>query len=433
MTIDRVPWSRARRIALRSQGIGGRRPDGALSRRASRAALIRTLERTHLLQIDSVSVFARAHHLPVFTRSGGWDPTVLARASAPGPARLLTESFAHDATLVAPEVHHLLRFRRARVARADWGAVRRASTADPALLRTVEELVAREGPLTAPAISRRVGDDRRPEEGWGWRRTDTQWVVEFLFRSGRLDGVGRTPQFERLYGPIGNADTAAVDEDLEDPRAEEAALLELTRRASTALGIATPADIADYFRLPRTAVAPALAHLRDTGELRPVVVPRPDGDLPMLLREDAPAPTPLRGGALMSPFDPVAFHRPRLQSLFDVTYRIGIYTPRERRTHGYYALPFLLGDRFEARADLRADRARGVLEVCEVHREPLALLSRSARRPSGEDVAAALAVELDRAARWQGLDAVEVMDRGDLAGPLRRAVQDLRAGSPAAP
>lgn len=438
MTADRLTWAQARRIALRSQGIGARRAGTALSRRASREALRRTVARTHLLQIDSVSVFARAHHLPVFTRSGPWDPGVLARASAPGHARLLTESFAHEATLVEPEVHELLRFRRARVARADWGAVRRAAVADPALLRTVEELVAREGPLTAPAISRRLGDSRRPETGWGWRRTDTQWVVEYLFRSGRLDGVGRTAQFERLYGPLDAAHAPGpVGEDVGegapgDDGEERRALLELTRLASTALGIATPASIADYFRLPRGDVAPAIDALQATGELRPVTVARPDGDVPMLLREDAPAPTPLRGGALMSPFDPVAFHRPRLESLFDVVYRIGIYTPREKRTHGYYALPFLLGDRFEARVDLRADRARGVLEVCEVHGEPLPALSRTVRRPAPEAVAAELAAELERAARWQGLDAVEVLDRGDLAVPLARAVRDLAGGAPPA-
>lgn len=420
MTTPRLTWAAARRIALRSQGLGGR-SSTATGRAAGLAALRRTLEHTHLLQIDSVSVLARAHHLPVYSRSGPWDVSALDVASRPGPRRLLTESFAHEAALVEPPVHELLRFRRAEVARKDWGAVRRAAGADPGRLRAVEQLVGTEGPLTAPEISRRLGDADRPETGWGWRRTDTQWVVEYLFRSGRFDGVGRTPQFERLY--------AMAEEPATDPWSRDAAITELVRRAGRALGVATPASIADYFRLPGREVAPALETLRSTGELRPVLVARPDGDMPMLLHVDAPGASPVRAATLVSPFDPVAFHRPRLQTLHDVTYRIGIYTPQEKRTHGYYALPFLLGDRFEARVDLRADRARGVLEVREAHREPLGVLSRTVRRLPAAEVATALAVEMDRAARWQGLEVIEVHGRGDLAEPLARAVADLGTGT----
>ena len=80
-----LSWTQARRIALRAQGMGRPRREEIPYARASRAARVRTLEHTHLLQIDSVSVFARAHHLPVYTRFGSWDPAVLERASRPGP------------------------------------------------------------------------------------------------------------------------------------------------------------------------------------------------------------------------------------------------------------------------------------------------------------------------------------------------------------
>lgn len=427
--IPRLTWGEARRIALRAQGIGRPRALEVPDARRSRAALRRTIERTRLLQIDSVSVFARAHLMPVFTRTGSWDPQVLERASAPGPHRLLQESLAHEAALVPPRIHDLLAFRRARTAERDWGAVRRAGGADPRALERVMELLELRGPLSATEVSRRLGDDLRPEQGWGWRRTETQWIVEYLFRSGRLECVGRSPQFERRYVPAAGAGSGTAGPSAEDSLEERDAVIALVREAADALGIASRSDLADYFRLPRALTDLAVDVLRRSGELEEVRVGLPDGDLPLLCWHRAPSAAPVRAACLVSPFDPVAFHRPRLARLFDVEYRIGIYTPRERRTHGYYALPFLLGDRFAARVDLRADRARGVLEVREAHREPLPRMRGTVRASAPEALAEQLAGELQRAARWQGLDRLEVHDRGDLAPALGRLLPRAGAAS----
>jgi uncharacterized protein len=155
-------------------------------------------------------------------------------------------------------------------------------------------------------------------------------------------------------------------------------------------------------------------------------VSHPRGDRTMLLHRDAPAPAPLRTAALVSPFDPIVFHRPRLSDLYDVHYRIGIYTPAARRTTGYYSLLFLQGDVIPARVDLKADRARGVLEVRGTYREELPHLP-SRQRPGDDSVAHALAEELRRAARWQRLDQVDVLTgegTGELSGALAAAVAE---------
>ncbi|MDO5663443.1 MAG: crosslink repair DNA glycosylase YcaQ family protein, partial [Brachybacterium sp.] len=199
MSVPDLSWRAARRIALRSQGLHRQRAEEMPSRRASANALARTLRHTHLLQIDSVSVFARAHHLPVYSRTGLWDVGALARAVEPHRADRLRESLAHEAAFVPAEVHELLAFRRARAATRDWGAVRRAAEEAPGLLEAVLGAVQSHGPVSAAAVSQLLGDANRPEDGWGWRRTRTQWMVEYLFRAGRIDCVGRSPQFERLY------------------------------------------------------------------------------------------------------------------------------------------------------------------------------------------------------------------------------------------
>ena len=428
-----LSWAEARRIALRSQGIGGTRRTAVPSPAVSREALRRTVAMTHLLQIDSVSVFARAHHLPVFTRSGSWDVRALDQLSVPGTRheRLLREALAHEATFTTEEVHALLRFRRRAAGTRDWGAVREAAARSPHLVEHVRGLLEEHGPLSAAAISRLLGDEERGE-GWGWRRTSSQWVVEYLFRTGALDCVGRSVQFERLYLPAADDEAwaraagAEQDSPAPGPSDHHAEVLALTRLASRALGVADPAAIADYFRLRAADARPAIAELQRRGEVTEVEVRRPDGPVTMLLHRDAPQPAPLRTAALVSPFDPIVFFRPRLQGLFDVEYRIGIYTPAAKRTTGYYALPFLHGDRFPLRVDLRADRARGVLEVRGVHAEPLPRLGRYLRT-GPDELAAALAGELARAARWQGLDGIEVSTgsgTGELSGVLAEAVRD---------
>ncbi|WP_299304516.1 winged helix-turn-helix domain-containing protein [uncultured Brachybacterium sp.] len=416
-----LTWTRARRIALRAQGMGRARRSEAPTTATSRRALARTLERTHLLQIDSVSVFARAHHLPVFTRSGLWDPTVLEDSVRSGPRRTLRESLAHEATYTSPEIHQLLAFRRRSTSEKDWGVLRDIAVSSPHLFPQIREVLADIGPASAATVSKHLGDTVRGE-GWGWRRTATQWAVEYLFRTGDLDCVGRSSQFERLYSLAAEEQPSPE----EDARDETASIQELVTRAASSLGIAEVGSLADYFRLRLREVTPAVERLLLQGELQEVEVTHPAGTRTMLLHRDAPAPAPLRGAALVSPFDPIVFHRPRLAHLFDVDYRIGIYTPAAQRTTGYYSLLFLLGDLFPARVDLKADRARSVLEVRGAYREPLPHLP-ARQRPEENVVVAALAEELQRAARWQDLERIDVLTgpgTGELSLALAAAAHE---------
>ncbi len=143
---------------------------------------------------------------------------------------------------------------------------------------------------------------------------------------------------------------------------DDEAVRELTLRAATALGVATEADIRDYFRLSAQQVKPAIAELVAAGEIERVERRRLGG-AGVSAGRAARCPRLDRGTALLCPFDPLIFFRPRVERLFEFIYRIEIYTPAAKRQYGYYVWPLLLDGQLVARVDLKADRAADTLRV----------------------------------------------------------------------
>lgn len=392
----------ARRVALSAQGFCDPKPRGPVTR----AHLRRLISKIQVLQLDSVSVAVRAHYAPVFSRLGPYDRTLIDRAawsdSARSP-RLLVEYWAHEAALMSVEDWPLLRWRMRKYVHGRWGTdiVRRNRALADDIVAAVAEL----GPSTAGQIEAAVAGAPRGAKGPWWDRSDTKWVAEALWSSGVLATATRVG-FARHYDLAANVlPAAALDRHVD----EAEAVRELTLRAATALGVATAADIRDYFRLSAAQVAPALKALVAAGELESVSI---DGTA-AYLRAGQPIPRSDRGTALLCPFDPLIFFRPRVQRLFGFHYRIEIYTPAAKRRYGYYVWPLLLDGELVARVDLKADREAGVLRV------PGAFIEDGSDR---RRVATALAVELRSMADWLGLDGVSVGSRGDLVAELRAAL-----------
>lgn len=382
----------ARRLALAAQGFAN------VSRLRRRRPFDPALERLHVLQIDSVNVFARSHYLPMFSRHGAYDPEAFDRLL--WRSGEFTEYWAHEAAFIPVEDRRLFGWRmddfRERQGR-DWRTQARSRAVE-----SVRAKLAADG----PQFVRELEDEAREARGPWWDWSETKRAVEYLFAIGEVVSAGREG-FQRRYAL---AEQVLPDRALDAlPRTEAQRIL--VERAAQALGVATLADLADYHRL-KTAEARAAAHeLEEAGELIPVSVAgwRTRGGAPerAWMHREAALPSRLAPDALLSPFDPTVWFRPRTERLFDFHYRIEIYTPKQKRRYGYYCLPLLVGGSLVGRIDLKADRAARELLVQAAWREE--------RAPARTAEAAQQLIA--RAAAWQGLERVRVSGAGNLALP----------------
>lgn len=388
----------ARRIALAAQGFGSLNRDGGSTQRH----LASVLKHTGLLQIDSVSAVVRAHYMPVFSRIGSYPMNLVEEAASRRPRRLF-EYWAHEASFLPVETWPLLQWRmaNARAHRGIYKGLARFAQEKSGFVAGILDRVARDGPIAASAIEGHKGQGG----WWGW--SEAKHAFEWLFWAGLITTSSRRG-FERLYDlperviPRGIYDLPAM--------APDDAVRDLLRISARALGVATAADLRDYFRLKPDEADGRILELVETGELLSV---RIEGwSQKAFLWNGARMPRKVDARALLCPFDPVVWERGRAERLFDFRYRIEIYTPADKRVHGYYVLPFLFGETIAARVDLKAERSSGTLRVHAAYAEPHA--------PPG--TVEALAGELSLMQQWLGLDRVEVQPKGDIAPALAEAI-----------
>ncbi|WP_084077318.1 winged helix-turn-helix domain-containing protein [Demequina sp. NBRC 110057] len=414
----------ARRIFLAAQSLAGPRP----RRRARPADIARYLEHQGVLQLDTVNVLARAHYLPFYSRLGPYDTAMADHVlwgHEAGHAAEAFEHWGHEASVMPHDLLPLMHHRM--VAGESWKARTRAEleAAHPGLIAAVQAAVEEHGPVIARDLEH-LASAEGPRGPW-WDQGLVKRALEYLFMTGGV-AASRGRHFARTYDSTARAwelspASAEGDWGLSADDARQA----LFDRAIAACGIGTPRDLADHFRLryqagPKTPdVAGAKAWAASAVERGIATWVSVEGwGEPALLAAGAADPGRAGATALLSPFDPVCWFRPRLKRMFDVDYRIEIYTPEPQRQFGYYCLPLLVGDQIPARFDLKADRKAGALLVQASWREPGR--APGARRLPDSAVARAAARELTTMARWLGLESVSVAPRGDLAPALASAL-----------
>lgn len=393
--MKRLTLPQARRIALGAQGLATARPQGTIDVRHFR----RVFRTMGLLQLDSVNVVVRSHYLPVFARLGAYDRDRLDAFTTHHEE--VFEYWGHEASLLPVDTYPLWRHRMDGI--RPWRSIQALEDEHPGYVESVYEEIALHGPLTVSDLS---DPGRRTGPWWGYGRGKT--ALEWLFAKGRI-AAWRDRNFIRVYDVPERVLPERVR--LMEPPDRDEAYRRLLLLAAQHHGVGAASDLADYYRLHVPTARPLLEGLAASGTLERVEVKGWRG--PAYLHPQARLPRRIEGAALLSPFDPVVWHRDRVERLFGFHYRIEIYVPQPKRVFGYYVLPFLLDGEMAGRVDLKADRKAGVLRVQAAHVE------------DGRDrtrVARALAAELTEMSGWLGLDHVSVVRKGNLAGALHDVV-----------
>jgi uncharacterized protein YcaQ len=369
-TIDRTT---ARRLAIAVQRLSGTPP------RSSPRAVLGAIRSIRCVQLDPIAVVARSPLLVLASRIAAFDPRHLDRLL--WRDRSVYEYWAHAASIVLAEDHPIHAWYMRRYVRDDGSGWNRRRLdwmeANAKLRRSVLAQIRRDGPVLARRISGGLAGESWRSSGWTNER-NVDRMLGFLWGSGTIMVAGREG-IQKLW------DLAERVLSPDAPR-ERLSDLEVTRRAIDrslrGLGVGTPQQIKMHFTRGRyPELKRVLGEFERAGRIERVTVEHDGAQMPgtwYVHSDDLPLLERIERGrweprtTMLSPFDNLIADRARSEVLFDLTYRMEIYVPKDQRRYGYYAMPVLDGDRFVALVDPAIDRANGRLLVRAVHAAPQA-------------------------------------------------------------
>jgi len=346
-----VSLAEIRRRVVEAQGYASRPRSGTA------AEVLAAVRRAGCIQLDSVSTVDRSHRIALGARVGAYPEHAVSRLVRTGR---LFEFWAHEACLLPVEDYPMHRWRMAKFADAHpWRGDVLAR--EPELTRQVLARIAECGPLGS-----RHFEGSGAGGMWNWK--PAKIVLEALHSAGRLAIAGRDG-FQRLYDLPERVLPAEVLNG-GPPPSEDAFIRWATLRGVEARGALTEAAVAEMWRLGGGAarVRPHADALVAEGALRRLEVE--DGKAPVLVPASAEPGGAVPPAVLLSPFDNLVWDRAFLERVFGFKHVIEIYKREHERVYGYYVLPLLRRDRLVGRADLKHDRAEGVLRVKAFHPEP---------------------------------------------------------------
>jgi len=333
-----------RRVALHSVGLLSGIPTPAQAVAASSRRQVGfvdgVLQSLGSVQLDTISVLARSHELVAYARLGAVSREAIEEAYWSGDSAF--EYWSHAACILPMESWPLFAFRRRhfRAKGERWhGPPRHDLDALRRRMRT-------DGPLTTGD----VGGAKRGGEWWDW--SDAKIALEWLLDTGEAV-VTRRVGWRRTYDL---AERAIPGEFLHDDLTDDECMTGLVAAGAALMGVGTAADIADVHRLPSATVA---RHAEAAGLVEVSVDGWPRAwASPMALEWLSCAGRDRHRTTLVSPFDPLIWHRERVERIFGMQHRLEAYTPAARRVHGYFAMPVLHQGRLVARVDPRRERGR---------------------------------------------------------------------------
>jgi uncharacterized protein YcaQ len=375
----RISRRRARQLAVMGQMLTAPRP----------SSIERVVAGLGEIQMDPTSVVARTEQLVLFSRLGPrFDVAELERLL--WRDRALFEYWVHIVSIADLPLHRVSMHRYPHGDLTERRRAREWLADDQAFVRYVLAELRRRGPLLARELEDRASERWR-RGGWTGHSGSVPELLDILWSQGRVMIVGREGQ-QRLWDiasrslpPVRRRPSAAMATELVDRQLKARGLERLDR-----LGYLFDGEMPGRER--------ALGRHLQNGLIVDIDV---DGLRGRWVAHRDLLDTGFRGRTVaLSPFDDLVSDRDRTERLFDMRFRLEIYTPKAKREFGYFVLPILRGDRLVGRIDPVFDRRTRVLRINAIHMQP------------GTEAADREAVDraVDELARWLG--AAEVRSLG---------------------
>lgn len=349
----------ARKLAVIKQGLHQRPP------KADKQALLESIHRIGLLQLDTVSVVARSHYLVMLSRVGLYNPADLDALLYPD--RHLFEQWAHAICLIPIKDYEYfaptIQARRGQTP----GRLKRLGDNPQKILDEVLSEIKVRGPLASKDFQD-SGDGKR--SWWNWK--PAKIALDILNTQGHLM-IDRRVNFHMYYDLAERVLPASAEP---ATKTREDWQRWATLQSVKCLGVATAEQARDYYRQKLPEVRTMLDTLEREGIVIPVEVEgwkekayfaSADQQLVNEITDGVYQPTLT---SFLTPFDNLTWNRKRLLKLFGFDYRIEMYTPKPKRQYGYYVMPILHNGRFVGRIDPKADRKSETLIIQALYLEP---------------------------------------------------------------
>jgi len=383
-----ISFQQARNLMLTTLGLA--KPP---RRRAEKADVLETIRQIKALQIDTISVVARAHLHILWSRLGSYNPAWVEELHAEGK---LFEYYAHAMCFIPIEDYPIYRARMLVPDRA-WNNLERWKANNADLLEQMREHLRRNGAVKS-------SDFERPDKGsawWDWKQEKV--ALEALFHRGEVM-VAERRSFQRVYDLRERVHPTWDDQ---HTLAYEDAIKTQVLKAAIALGVARPDWLCNYYYLLKKPVYQMIPELVREGCLIRVLV-EGLGDKPLYVHKqnstllDKALQGKLRVShtTVLSMFDPLVTDRSRARELFNFDYQIECYTPAPKRIYGYFVLPLLHQGKLVGRMDAKAWRKEKRLEVIHLFLEPQVKMT--------DLLAGEMMKSLKAYAAWQGLETLEI-------------------------
>lgn len=354
----------ARRLMIGSQLLSGPVP-----KRPTKTRMLETIRHLGAVQIDTIHVVQRSHHIVLWSRLGNHPTEWLDELVASD--RAIFEYWVHAAAYAPIELYPYFRRKMLTYMERTGKRTREWVDENQHVIDQVMSHVGENGAVTSKSFAPPDGAERAA--AWAWYgNKPTNVALELLWTTGDLM-IDRREKFQRYYDLTERVHPDWSDDQLPDIEDEQHAL---GLASLNALGVTTARWLPDYFRrnwgdsaIERSIVRQVLEHLVEEGHAVRAEVRGIDAPVFVATKALDQKFRPSRT-TLLSSFDSLVWDRRRTREMFGFDLMLEAYTPREKRVYGYFSLPILYRDQLVGRLDPKAHRKTGELTVNNLHLEP---------------------------------------------------------------